>query len=524
MDLTANPFYRLGATIEDDRRRIAELAEEQSLVGDETSIREARRVLTNPRKRLAAEVGWLPGLRPKRAAEAISVLDVNPADIRRFTDVPALARANLLAEGLVRLGVSLAGKDIADWIVEISATHERLQVEEIVELLNEARIDAGFPTISRRESVEEEMQGRRRHFRDAIKRSLDQLPATTLVDTVTLAVDQATTNGTVHAPILIDDLVDTYEMEAQVFLKNESENVKTLVQQIRDAASKAADEEKIDALVTMLESVVKNWDYVAQPIQVSFRSRGLSHSLSHEVAGEIRKLAVDLYNEHSLLDVSQRLTSIQKSVFVEIAKITEQLDEDAARLDDLTEWRREITYEVNVGLMQKKFRISPDGVHWRGSTIGLEEITWMRWDGNKQSMTVGGKRTSVHVVFSRSTFTEVFERLWKTVGVRLLTEMLKGLKAGQRYQFGTAIVGDYGVVLERRRIFGPNESVSCQWTDLQISNGAGTFCIVKSNERKVYVELFYSEVNNVHIIEAAIRALWKRGNRNRRMSDLLEET
>ena len=61
MDLVANPFYTLGATMDDDRRRIAELAEEKSLVGDETSIREARSILTNPRKRLAAEVGWLRG-------------------------------------------------------------------------------------------------------------------------------------------------------------------------------------------------------------------------------------------------------------------------------------------------------------------------------------------------------------------------------------------------------------------------------------------------------------------------------
>ena len=118
------------------------------------------------------------------------------------------------------------------------------------------------------------LQGRRRHFRDAIKRCLDQLPSSSLVDAVTMAVDTTTHNGEVHAPVLIDDLVDTYEVEAQEFLAKETENVRAVVQQIRDEASQGTDTDTIDALIGTLERIVKNWDYVAQPIQVSFSSQG----------------------------------------------------------------------------------------------------------------------------------------------------------------------------------------------------------------------------------------------------------
>ena len=549
MDLAANPFHTLGATMEDGRRRIAELAEEQSLVGDETSIREARSVLTNPRKRLAAEVGWLPGLGAERVVETLSILEVNPADVRRVTDVPALARANLLADGLVRSGRSSVVEDIAEWIIELSQTHDRLNADEVIELLNEARTTAGFAAITNRESVEEELQSRRRHFRDAIKRCLDRLPAAALVDAVTVAVDRATSHGTEHAPPLIDDMVHTYEVEAQEFFDKETRNVKTLVQQIRDTASESVDEERIDTLVTKLERIVKNWDFVAQPIQVSYSSRGLSHELSHEVAGEIREIAVDLYNEHSLLEVSQRLTSIQRNVFAEIAKITEQLDEDAARLNKIAEeraeyfeqmkaqaesWAHEITFEANVGLMKNKLRISPAGVEWKGSRIGLEEITRVRWSGTKHytsgvpssakfSITVGAKRTFVRIELKDyREFAEFVERLSKTAAIRLFTEMLEGLRAGQQYRFGTAVVGDYGIVLERARVFGANEEVFCEWTELAIGNGEGTFGIAKKDERKVAVELPYDEVDNVQILEAAMRAFWKRGGP--RMSDLLEST
>ena len=547
MDLAENPFYTLGATAEDGRRRIAELAEEKSLVEDEASIREAKSILTNPRRRLAAEVGWLPGLGPEQIAEAISVLDVYPGEIRRITNLPALARANLLADAMVRAGSSLAGTDIAQWIVELSEAYERVHAVEIVGVLNEARSTAGLAAITNQASVEEELQGRRRHFRDAIKRCLDQLPASSLVDAVTMVVDHATNNGSVHAPILIDDLVDTYEVEAQEFLNKETENVRTMVQQIRDHAEEDADEDTIGALVTKLERVVKNWDYVAQPIQVSFRSRGLNHELSHEVAREIRELAIKLFNEHALLEVSKRLTGIQQEVFAEIAKITEQLDDDAARLDEIAEeraelleqmngqaesWARAITYEADIGMMKRKLRISPEGVHWKGTTISLEEITRVRWTGirhytsgipsdAKFSITVGAKQNFAQIELKDyRVFAEFIERLWKTAGMRLLTEMLERLRDGEQYEFGTAVVSDYGMVLERRRMFGADESVQCRWTDLVIWDGVDTFCMVRKDERKVGAELAYSEVDNLPIIEAAIRALRKRSSP--RLSDLLE--
>ena len=99
---------------------------------------------------------------------------------------------------------------------------------------------------------------------------------------------------------------------------------------------------------------------------------------------------------------------------------------------------------------------------------------------------------------------------------------LKGLRAGRQYRFGTAVIGDYGIVLERARTFGANEEVFCEWTDLMIWNGAETFCIARKEEGKVGVELAYSEIDNLHILEAAIRAFWKRTSA--RLSDLLEST
>jgi hypothetical protein len=549
VELLDNPFLKLGATMRDDRRRIMDLAEEKSLVSDEAAVRDATAVLTNPRRRLAAEIGWLPGLGPKRISEAITTLEREPAKVRALGNLPNLARANLLADGLVRVVEQLQQRAVALWVVELADAHEEIDAEQTITAINEERSVAGFPAISDPQSVETELQGRRQYYRQAIKRALDKLPAPSLVEVVTIAVDEATANGDREAPILIDDLVDSFEVEAQGFLEAETKNIAVLVQGVRNAVERDEDHARIEGLVAQLEKVVKNWDRVAQPIQVSARSRGISHNLSHEVAGEIRSLAVDLFNEHGLLDVSKRLTALQQEVFAEVDRVVEQSEEDASALDEIAEqrtqflaemearadsWKREITYEADIGVMFKdKLRISPDGVQWKGAKIPLEEINRVRWGGTRHSVNgiptgttynifVGGERSGTTIELRKEQiYSEFVDRLWKTAGVRLLTEMLEGLRAGKRYRFGSAVVTDHGVELERRKLFGANERVPCKWTDLVIGNGAGTFYIAKKDEKKVAVELPYQDMDNVHILEAAMRVFWK--SASPRLSDLLDK-
>lgn len=549
MELLNNPFLTLGATMRDDRRRIMDLAEEKSLVSDEGGVRDATAVLTNPRRRVAAEIGWLPGLGPKRISEAISTLEREPAKVRALGSLPNLARANLLADGLIRVVEQLPQREVALWVIELADAHDQIDAEQTITALNEERSVAGFPAISDMQSVEAELQGRRQYYRQAINRALDKLAAPSLVEVVTIAVDEATDEGERQAPILIDDLVDSFEVEAQGFLEAETKNIAVLVQGVRNAVERDEGHAHIEGLVTQLEKVAKNWDRVAQPIQVSARSRGISHSLSHEVAGEIRSLAVDLFNEHGLLDVSKRLTALQQVVFAEVDRVLEQSEEDASALDEIAEqrtqfltemearadsWKSEITYEADIGVMFKdKLRISPDGVQWKGSKIPLEEINRVRWGGTRHSLNgiptgttysifVGGEHGGTSIELRKQQiYSEFVDRLWKTAGVRLLTEMLEGLRAEKRYRFGTAVVTDHGVELERRKLFGANERVPCKWKDLVIGNGAGTFYIAKKDEKKVAVELPYQDMDNVHILEAAMRVFWK--GASPRLSDLLDK-
>jgi len=338
MDLLQNPFHILTTNPRDNRRKIIELADEQSLLSDSNLCTQARSELTNPRKRLTAEVAWLPGLGPKRVSEVLATLENSPSDLLGVDKLTSIARANLLAAGLSRL-IDHSPDDIAEWILEIAWAFEDVDPGELGVIVNEERVVSGFPEVTDLSALESEIQERRRYYRQVIKNVLDNLSAKKLVEAVTVAVESATDDGEEHGPILIDDLVDSYEVEAQIFLEKEEGNIKILVENLRAAVESKRLDSRLSHMTNKLILTVKNWDIVAQPIQVSTKSRGLNHEASQRVAWLVRSLAVDMFNEHDKIELSQQLTNMLQQVFAEVVDVAERTAEDANALDEIAEDR-----------------------------------------------------------------------------------------------------------------------------------------------------------------------------------------
>lgn len=769
MDLLHNPFHILNASPRDNRRRIMELADERSLLLDSSESLEARSTLTTPRKRLAAEVAWLPGIGPKRAGELLSLLESSPAELFAVDKLSPIARANLLAAGLARLSEHDAD-DVAAWILEIAWAFEDVDPDDLRMIINEERVVSGFTEESDRLAVEDEIKERRRYYRQVIKSALDSLSPKELVEAITVAVETATDDGEEHGPILIADLVDSYEVEAQGFLDKEEENIRILVEKLRAAVDAERQDSLLAAMVNQLIQVVKNWDTVAQPIQVSSKSRGLDHDASHRVAGLVRGLAIHMFEKHDNLDFPQQLTNMLKEVFAEVDEVAERIAEDIETLDEIAEqqathleitaiekivneikfiadngkldsflspkinqlcefvlnfepvpgqdasqhvawivrelaihlfnkhekihfaqqiakalqkvfagfeevgkrlagdidaldkisenqfinsevyeiekivdnvksglekgqvdsdlspiinllcqlilnWKidkrhdssqhvawlvrdlaiclvndhgkidfsqqiiktlqkmfggvgdisrrlvedadaivnisrqrtrlieeeerraeekiKEITYEADVGVIFKdKLRISPDGIEWKGRHWALDSITRVRWGGTRHSINGIPTGTTYSIVFGNDSnsalielknvniYNNFIDRLWKTVGVRLLSTYLKGLRDGKKYHFGSVVLSDFGVELERKKLFGSGERIFCQWTELVTWGGAGVFCIGKKDDKKLAAALSYQEEDNIHVLETALRIFLKRGGD--RLSSLLE--
>jgi len=256
-----------------------------------------------------------------------------------------------------------------------------------------------------------------------------------------------------------------------------------------------------------------------------------------------------MFNEHGKLEFSQQITNMLQEVFAEVVEVAERTAEDADALVEIAEqqtslieevmnhaeeWRKEITYEADIGVIFKdKLRISPDGVEWKARCWSLESITRVRWGGTRHSVNGIPTGTIYNICFGNDSkqesielkkeqiYTNFIDRLWRAVGVRLLTEYVEGLREGKNYHFGSAVISDYGMELERKKFFGSNERVFCRWDELVIWNGAGEFCIGKKEDKKLASSFSYLEEDNIHILEAAIRMFWKRGGD--RLSSILGE-
>ena len=337
--LHESPFAVLSASPRDDRKRIVDLAEEKALEIDHAKCQKARSDLTNPRTRLSAEVAWLPGVSPRRAQTLTQALLTDPMAARAEVGLPVLAHCNLMAAAFEAVDAQDAPEELAEFILEMALRVDELDPEEILQAVNEDRSVSGFPEVRGTDQVESELAERKRYFRNAIKDALNRLPPGALVEAMTLTVDRATEGGAEHAPELIDEIVDSYAVETQSFLTKEAENVEKLIGAVRESAN--AGEATVRPLIDRLDGVIRNWDKVAQPLQLSFKARGLDHDSSRDLAYKVRSLAVDLFNEHDLLKQSQRLNALLKDVFSEIPDIVDRVEEDAKALSDIAQRRNE---------------------------------------------------------------------------------------------------------------------------------------------------------------------------------------
>lgn len=364
--LHQSPFAVLGVTTRDDRRRIVELAEEKSLELDHEVCQKARSDLTSPRNRLSVEMAWLPGVSPRKASHLVDSLLHNPMAIRQESGLPTLAHLNLLASAFETVKDNHDADDLAEFIQEVAHLAEELYPEEILRDINEDRSVSGFPEVKTVEQIEEELSERKRYYRNVIKEALDRLPSAKLVQVMTNTVDGATLGGDDHAPGLIDDLVDSYEVETQSPLQSGAESLQKLIRAARDAAPSG--EAAVKPYVDKIEAAARSWDRVAQPIQLSARARGTEHDLSSQLGWEIRGLALDLFNTHDILSQTQRLTALLQELFSEIPEISERVEQDADALDSIAADRSKRHEKF------KDFNLSGNSFTWDDRTYDINTI------------------------------------------------------------------------------------------------------------------------------------------------------
>lgn len=336
--LRRSPFGLLGASTRDGKREIGYLAEEKSLTLDADACAKARQDLTNPRARLSCEIAWLPGLSPKRANEYCDLLD---RDLSAFFNAAqsehGLVGANLLAAGIELLGPKASSAIWANLILKLGEFAGEVDTPVVLRTLNEDRKVAGFAEIQSEDAVGSDFSERLRVYKDVVRDALNRMDTAQMIDVVVRVVDTATNSGEHQAPVLIDDIVDSYALDARPFLEKEAGNISKLVQAMRNAAPQG--EGTLKTLLEKLEKVTANWSRVAHPIEMSMKSRGVVHDLSSDVGFEIRGLAIDLFNEHDAFKEAQRVTNLLREHFSQFPELAERVSDDANKLAEIARKR-----------------------------------------------------------------------------------------------------------------------------------------------------------------------------------------
>ena len=392
MDLLQNPFYILNTTQRDNKVKIIDLAEEKSLLSDADKCMAAQTTLTNPRKRIAAEVAWLPGVVPERVYDMLLLLEssvgnhlgcdkatsIAPVDslaaalahlpygkksnvadevlkILKFSEgdftevgeflgintLTPIARANLLAARMLRLP-DYRYDVVAEWILTIVKTFENINPSEVRATLNAERTASGFPKITELSDITSEIQNCRRYYQQVIKFVLDNiLSAKERVKSVMTVIESATDGDPNHWPILIEDTVDSYEVGAETFFQIEEKNMEAQNRKIRIAVDEDTSDAVLAPMIDELLQTVKNWYIIAQPIQLKKNRQGLRHDASHDVADRVLQLAIHLFNEYDKLNFSQQILNVLQEVFTEIPTIAERITTDLDTLNKIAERREQ---------------------------------------------------------------------------------------------------------------------------------------------------------------------------------------
>lgn len=517
--LASNPFAILDVTTRDDRERIMEAAEDRSLMIDAEKCQDARAVLTNPRRRIDAELAWFPSISPGTASRALSARTIDDLD-----ELPLGGVAKINAYLLVgAVAGPLSKHQLARLLDTVLTEADSISVEALLRDINEDREVAGFPPFNSRDAFDHALAERRQEWRRAIADILAATPSFVMVETLYDLVDSMLAEE--RFPRLLHDVIDDYALRAQPFFKVELEAAERAITKMRSLAVSRPD--ALDPLIAALGELLATWEQFTRPIQISATLLGRTDDDSEGLAFAVRRLSIDLFNEHQQFDLSKRVSLLVASNFQAIPRVADKIAEDATAFDDLADQRQrrddEIAYAADIGRFEKsRLSVDTSGLSWKGEHYPLHSVSFARWGAISRSVNGiptgtdyliawGDGRRTATVEFRNGKIFEAFTiRLWKAIGEYRLKAIIETLRSGRTIRFGTAVIGDKSVVLKRKKMFG-EEDAEFSWSEVTVLTRDGSFVIEGPSGSKASSALSYRDVNDVHFLEVIIRKAFSDG-------------
>ena len=320
-----NPFKILGISPADGRRAIVSQAEEKVLLLDSQKCADARTTLTNPQRRIAAEVHWFLDC----TDEEIKEIDAAISDPSEDSDDLSWDRYCPLTQLNIQLAL-LDSRDFRNassakfYILGISRLYEAVDADSVLRLINEKRKEAGFPEVINRQDVETALSEMRSEIRQALSQRLQSLPQSQYTQIITLLSESYSGNQRYKGHAVLEDTISEYQLFINDTLNQQGQAIIKTAKFI----TQGADRINVSQAVADLIADLYSWDKLAQPLQLGALTKGSSHGESKEMLQALRNLALKLHNDYGYSSESLAITKATQEVFKELPEYTDLLSDD----------------------------------------------------------------------------------------------------------------------------------------------------------------------------------------------------
>ncbi|MGY2735563.1 hypothetical protein [Sphingomonas sp. UYP23] len=523
--IATNPFAILDVTTRDTRERIFEAVEDRSLMFDPDACMEARAVLTAPRRRFEAELGWFPGVAPSTAKRAMQARGLSEIE-----DMPlaGLAMANALAACAQQYPPGTLD-DLVGFLIAMTSAVSEVTLGGTLREVNEDREIAGFPPFSSTDAAEEMLRERHQLWRRDVLSLLSRLPTTLMAEGLYRASERMAKSGAL--PTFMHEVIEDYALRTQPFLQEELTGAERLCEKAKDVAGSRP--QALGPLIDALGELLETWEEVTRPIQRSMTILGRTDRDSERLAYMIRSLSIDLHNEHDLSEDARKLNAMLVRSFAALPGFIAKADEDREAIASFVAQKKQLeaknTYVAEVGTFNKtRLSISSRTLEWKGRQYDVAQIRSARWGGISHSLNGIPTGTEYLIAWSDGTGEAVIklrnkgiyeayvERLWRVLAEPVISQIISELQTGRDLRVGAAVVRNESITLPCSKLFGEKRT-QFGWHEVSFRTIDGSLVIDGPPKSKATARLSFREVANVHFFEALIRTAVTNGHA--RLSD-----
>ncbi|MBQ3443881.1 MAG: hypothetical protein IJG33_11645 [Selenomonadaceae bacterium] len=304
MTFEENPFRVLRVSIYDTKATINERADELSFEDPdrEKLIEQARTILLNPKKRIAAEIRYF--------------------DTVDFKDLFPLAGLNRLLYSLDEIN----DEDNLEAVVEMDALYSESTPEKIRDRINAARAVAKFPAVQNIDEIKAELKNIRYEVRERIQTRLKKITQSQRTKLANDLADMLLKDKESFG-IIVEDFFDSYRLEMNSFFEATRNQIISLLIKIKLNANKK--------FLYELSTKVGAFASVERPLDKFSMALGTSKfDDTEEIFYTVRKAAVDLHNEKNLIDEPLQVMQMLEQNFSYLPTLVELVRKDIKFLEE----------------------------------------------------------------------------------------------------------------------------------------------------------------------------------------------